>query len=198
MWNTAAMIRIQRAAGRPETRWKNGGGVTRELAVSPPGSGFADFGWRISIASVTAGGPFSVFPATDRELVVLEGVLRLSIEGRGEVVVHPGSPSVRFPGDVPCVGEPQAAPVADLNVMTRRGEFSSRTTWIAVARRSSIHARAVRTFVLAVDPVTLIARDLAYELHAHDLAELQPEDRDVALVAHSSRCLLIELTPSGA
>jgi environmental stress-induced protein Ves len=192
------MIRIQRAAGRAETRWKNGGGVTRELAVSPPGSGFADFRWRISIATVTAGGPFSVFPATDRELVVLNGALRLSIEGRGEVLVQSGSPSVRFAGDVPCIGEPQDAPVTDVNVMTRRGEFSSRTEWLAIERQNTIRARARRTFLLAVDPVTLIARDLAYELHAHDLAELEPEDGDVSLVAHSARGLLIELTPSGA
>lgn len=190
------MIRIQRAAGRAEMQWKNGGGVTQEVAVSPPGSGFADFNWRISIATVTAGGPFSVFPTTDRELVVLKGTLRLAIEGRGEVVVQPGSSSVRFAGDVPCIGEPQDAPVTDVNVMTRRGEFSSRTTWLAVERQSTVRARAARTFLLAVDPVTLIARDLAYELHAHDLAELEPEDADVALVAHSARSLLIELTPS--
>lgn len=190
------MIRIQRAAGRVETRWKNGGGVTREIAVSPPGSGFADFSWRISIASVSAGGPFSVFPATDRELVVLAGALRLSIEGRGDLVVQPGSPSVRFPGDAPCIGEPTEAPVTDLNVMTRRGEFSSQTTWLAVERRHAVRAQAARTFVVAVDPVTLIARELAYELHAQDLAELQPEDGEVALVARSARCLFIELTPS--
>jgi uncharacterized protein len=192
------MIRIQRAAGRAETQWKNGGGITREVAVSPPGSGFADFNWRISIATVTGGGPFSVFPTTDRELVVLKGALRLAIEGRGEVVVQPGSPSVRFAGDVPCIGEPQDAPVTDVNVMTRRGEYSSRTTWLAVERQNTVRARAARTFLLAVDPVTLIARDLAYELHAHDLAELEPEDADVALVARSARGLLIELTPAPA
>jgi len=192
------MIRIQRAAGRAETRWKNGGGVTQEVAVSPPGSGFADFRWRISIATVTGGGPFSVFPATDRELVVLNGVLRLSIEGRGEVVVRSGSPSVRFAGDVPCIGEPQEAPVTDLNVMTRRGEFSSRTSWLTVDRQNTLRARAGRTFLFAVDPVTLIARDLAYELHARDLAELEPEDGEVSLVAHSARIVLIELTPSAA
>jgi len=192
------MIRIQRAAGRAETRWKNGGGVTRQVAVSPPGSGLADFGWRISIATIAACGPFSVFPATDRELVVLKGVLRLSIEGRGEVVVQPGSPSVRFAADVPCVGEPQEAPVTDVNVMTRRGEFSSRTSWLTIERRHIVRAQAGRTFLLAADPVTLVARDLAYELHAHDLAEFEPEDGDVSLVAHSARGLLIELTPSAA
>jgi environmental stress-induced protein Ves len=172
--------------------WRNGGGITRELAVWPPGSGFSDFDWRISIASVTRGGPFSMFAGVERELAVLEGALRLSIDGQ-EVSVRPESPAVRFPGDVPCSGEPDEAPVADLDVMTRRGKFSSRMTWLAVARRHAIRAQAARTFVVAVDPLTLIARDLAYQLHAQDLAELQAEDGAVALTAHAARCILIEL-----
>ena len=188
------MIRIQRAAGRAEAPWKNGGGVTREVAAGPPGTGSADFDWRISIASVACGGPFSVFPGVDRELAVLEGALRLSIEGRAEVVVRPGSPPVQFPGDVPCAGDPGEASVTDLNVMTRRGKLSSRMTWISVERRHAVRAVAARTFILALDPVTLIAQDLAYSLHTQDLAELQPEDGDVALVAHSARCVLIALT----
>lgn len=192
------MIRIQRAAGRAETPWRNGGGVTREVAASPSGSGFADFDWRISIASVTRGGPFSVFPGADRELAVLAGELRLSIEGHADVIVRPRSPSIHFPGEVPCVGDPGDAPVTDLNVMTRRGKLASRMSWIEVARRHVIRALATRTFVIAVDPVTLIAHDLAYELHAQDVAEVQPEDGDVALIAHSSRCVLVELIPGSS
>ena len=188
------MIRIQRAAGRAEVPWRNGGGITREVAAWPPGTGSADFDWRISIASVTRGGPFSLFPGVDRELAVLDGVLRLSVEGRPEVAVRPGSQPVRFPGDVPCAGDPDGAPVTDLNVMARRGKQSSHIAWIAVERQNVVRALAARTFVLAVDPVTLIARGLAYQLHAQDLAELQPEEGDVALVAHSARCIVIELT----
>jgi environmental stress-induced protein Ves len=188
------VIRIQRAAGRAEAPWKNGGGVTREVAAWPPGAGFAELDWRISIASVTREGPFSIFPGVDRELVVLDGALRLSIEGRADVTVSPGSPPVQFPGDVPCSGDPGAASVTDLNVMTRRGKLSSRMTWIAVGREQALRAVAARTFVLAADAVTLVSRGLAYQLHVQDLAELQPEDGDVTLVAHSARCVLIELT----
>src|SRR5262245_19484506 len=120
------MIRIQRAAGRAETPWRNGGGVTREVAVAPPGSGSGDFDWRISIATVTRGGPFSVFPGVDREITVFDGALRLSVDGRAAVVMQPGSASVHFPGDVPCAGDPDSdSSVTDLNVMTRRGKLSS-------------------------------------------------------------------------
>ena len=188
------MIRICRAAGRADAPWKNGGGVTREVAAYPRGSGAGEFDWRISIASVSRGGPFSVFPGVDRELAVLEGALSLSIEGRAEVSARSGSPPIHFPGDVPCLGEPHVLPVTDLNVMTRRGKFSSRMTWLAVERQHTVRAVTARTFVLAVDAVTLISRGLAYQLHAQDLAELQPEDGDVILAAHCARCILIELT----
>lgn len=188
------MIRIQRAAGRVAAPWKNGGGTTCEAAAWPPGTGSAEFDWRISIANVTRGGPFSAFPGVDRALAVLKGTLRLCIEGREEIRVQPGSPAVHFPGDVPCNGEPQDGAVADLNVMTRRGKLSSHLTWITVERRHTLTANAHRTFVLALDPLTLIARGLAYQLHAQDLAELQPEDGDVGLVAHTAHCIFIELS----
>jgi environmental stress-induced protein Ves len=188
------MIRIQRAAGRAPAPWKNGGGVTCEVAAWPPGTGSGEFDWRISIASVTRGGPFSAFPGVDRALAVLTGTLRLAIEGREEILLQPGSPSVHFPGDVPCHGEPQDAAVTDLNVMTRRGKLSSRLAWITVDRQHTITANAHRTFVLVLDPLTLISRGLAYQLHAQDLAELQPEDGEVGLVAHTAHCIFIELS----
>jgi environmental stress-induced protein Ves len=188
------VIRIQRASGRVEAPWKNGGGVTREVAAYPPGTGSGDFDWRISIASVSRGGPFSVFPGVDRELAVLEGTLRLSIAGRPEISVRPGSPPARFAGDVPCEGAPGDTPVTDLNVMTRRGKHSSQLTWLSIERQHMVHARSARTFILAVDALTLVSRGLAYQLHAQDLAELQPEDGDVTLLAHTARCILIELT----
>ena len=43
--------------------WKNGGGITTEIWVSPEGSGLAGvpFDWRVSIADVATDGPFSKF-----------------------------------------------------------------------------------------------------------------------------------------
>ena len=33
---------------RPSMPWKNGGGETTEIAVSPPGAGLDDFDWRVA------------------------------------------------------------------------------------------------------------------------------------------------------
>jgi environmental stress-induced protein Ves len=114
------MIRILRAAGRVATPWKNGGGVTREVAVWPPGSDLNTFDWRISIAEVRDAGPFSVFENIDRALTILEGRMALAFPDR-VVELDAHSAPLAFPGDVPCFGTPRGGPVTDLNVMTRRG-----------------------------------------------------------------------------
>lgn len=114
------MIRLLPAADRVTVPWKNGGGLTREIAVWPPGADFDTFHWRVSMAEVREAGPFSVFPGIDRTLAVLRGRLRLTI-GDGRVELGPSDPPYAFLGDVPCHGEPIHGPVTDLNVMTRRG-----------------------------------------------------------------------------
>ncbi len=58
------------AAGRVERPWKNGGGMTADVAASPPGAGMDGFDWRVSIARVEADGPFSVFPGVDRTMAL--------------------------------------------------------------------------------------------------------------------------------
>lgn len=55
------------------TPWKNGGGITRELACYPAGASMQDFIWRISIADVGQSGPFSRFPGIDRIITLLDG-----------------------------------------------------------------------------------------------------------------------------
>ena len=89
-------MRLLPAADRVPVPWKNGGGVTREVAAFPDGAGFDDFLWRISMAEVRADGPFSVFPGVDRVLAVLEGRLRLAVEGLAPIEVGPDSPPAIF------------------------------------------------------------------------------------------------------
>jgi environmental stress-induced protein Ves len=59
-------MRILRAENYRRMQWKNGGGETAEIAVSPDSAGLDDFDWRISMATGQAsGGPFSMpFPGS--------------------------------------------------------------------------------------------------------------------------------------
>ncbi|HEV7980797.1 HutD family protein [Amycolatopsis sp.] len=70
-------ISVLRWADHVPVPWKNGGGVTREVA-----GGFSDFGWRVSVADVSTSGPFSVFPGVDRTIMGVEGSgMVLSLDG---------------------------------------------------------------------------------------------------------------------
>ncbi len=122
------MITLLPAADRVAVPWKNGGGITREVAVFPPGAGMDAFDWRVSMAEVRDSGPFSPFSGIDRNLTVLEGRLRLEMGGE-TLVLEPGE-KLAFAGDVPVHATP-LRPVVDLNVMTRRSHASAQVTSIS-------------------------------------------------------------------
>lgn len=158
------MTRVLSAADRVAVPWKNGGGITREVAVWPSGAGFETFHWRVSMAEVREAGPFSAFPGIDRTLAVLRGRLRLILEDRS-VELGPGEAPYSFPGDVPCHGEPMEGPVTDLNVMTRRGVISAQVARIA-------NGTAAATLVVATARCVLSAGDERIPLAEFDAALL--------------------------
>jgi environmental stress-induced protein Ves len=110
------------ASDRKPAPWKNGGGVTVEVAIHPEGASLDGFAWRISLATVASDGPFSLFPGIDRTLTVLTGAgIDLAVAGQSIKRLDPGSLPFSFPGDVPTAATLVAGPIEDLNVMTRRG-----------------------------------------------------------------------------
>lgn len=152
-------MRILRASDRTAVPWKNGGGVTMEVAVFPPGAGFDDFGWRISIARINQGGPFSIFPDIDRELGMLEGCVMLTIAGRDAIDLSPDAEPVHFPGDVPTSAELVSRSATDLNVMTRRGAFASHMT-----RSTNIVVESGVVAVFAFPLAAIIVQDKGMDI----------------------------------
>lgn len=103
--------------------WKNGGGTTTEIVVSPAGAGLDAFDWRVSMARVESGGPFSLFPGIDRTLAIVEGGgIKLTIGGAIPVGLDAGSQPLAFAADIQTHAILTGGPVTDLNVMTRRGK----------------------------------------------------------------------------
>ena len=98
--------------------WRNGGGVTAEVARSPEGPGESPFDWRVSFAEVAQSGGFSLFPGVERTIVLLAGPPMLLRLPHHEHVLRMHEP-FRFDGaaEVHCTVE---APTRDLNVMVRR------------------------------------------------------------------------------
>ncbi|WP_034944958.1 HutD/Ves family protein [Erwinia oleae] len=102
----------------PISRWRNGGGETREVVSFPPG--IADFSWRISIATLAADGPFSLFPGIDRVITLLEGdgvSLYTNDEEKQRLVRHR---PFAFAGEEAIFCRLTGSISSDFNVMTRR------------------------------------------------------------------------------
>ncbi|MFI8257341.1 HutD family protein [Streptomyces filamentosus] len=118
--------RLFRAQDRTATSWRNGGGVTREVAAGPAGAGLDDFAWRVSLADVAAGGPFSSFPGVDRVITVVEGPgMELTVDGTPHTVAEPYAP-FPFSGDAVTECRLLGGPLVDFNVMTRRATTTAR------------------------------------------------------------------------
>ncbi|MES2745062.1 MAG: HutD family protein [Bdellovibrionota bacterium] len=101
--------------------WKNGGGSTTELAISPPEASVeSGFDWRISLADLDGSGPFSAFPGFDRIITQISGeAMTLRHAGRTAILLARNEP-YSFEGELAtdCILHGRAQ---DFNVMTRRG-----------------------------------------------------------------------------
>ncbi len=139
------------AATRPEVPWKNGGGVTRPVA-SWPGKA-REFGWRLSLADVASAGPFSVFPGISRLMGILEGRLRLEVQGQAAVELAAGGPAFAFPGDAPTYGAPVGGLVRDINLMFDPESYGATLDYAAAGVERP--AGAAAHLILALDALTL-------------------------------------------
>jgi uncharacterized protein len=175
-----AALTALRDAARAAVAWKNGGGLTREVAVHPRGSDLGAFDWRVSIAEIRAPGPFSSFPNVERRMAVLSGALSISVDGCPAMRLTAESRPLAFPGEAPAFAAPLAGPVTDLNVMTRRGRFASRLARCRIERSSAVETHATVTLLIA-------AAELELSCGAQRLA-LAP--LDAALIACRRQCAI--------
>lgn len=143
-------VRILRSADRAPSAWKNGGGITHEVAAEPPGAGLDDFGWRVSLAEVASGGPFSAFPQVDRVITLVSGHgMELSVDGVPTELAEPGVPFA-FSGDAAVDCRLLDGPVVDFNVMTRRGRFAATVETMAAGRREVTAAGPTTILIVAL------------------------------------------------
>lgn len=161
-------IEILRARDRLATPWKNGGGVTREIAVFPPGASLDAFTWRVSMASVTAGGPFSLFPGVNRVLAVLEGDLDLEFADGRAAHLTPASTPLAFPGDLQARARTPGASVTDLNIMVRRGRVEARVELVRLVGSHVLAGGETTLFFFTSPGARLQSAGAGLDLGAYD------------------------------
>lgn len=142
-------LTIRRREEHRRMPWKNGLGVTEEIAIAPDGAALADpFLWRLSSALVQADGPFSLFPGYDRTLVVVDGAgMILDVDGKRTALARFGDPFV-FPGEASVMSTLSEGPIRDFNVMALRGNVRTRTLLVLASEGTTITATAGETTVV--------------------------------------------------
>ena len=181
----------------PAAPWKNGGGSTTQIAVWPPGAGLDDFDWRISVAAITAGGPFSRFAGIERSLLLLEGAaVRLSIDGAPAIVLDAHYPLLRFAGEAEVMAHVSGATL-DFNVMTRRASCRHTLTQWQAPRQLVRAGAATLLFVAGDGPVTVGNGLQQFVLQRHDSLLLDDSDEDTWLLdaAAPTAMVLVDLFP---
>ena len=142
MAGSMATLTLLRGAALVAAPWKNGGGVTREVAAFPQGAGLDAFVWRVSIADVAQAGPFSRFAGIDRTLVLLSGagmLLDEKVETSTTNTLALTQPLdlAQFAGEAQIDARLVDGATRDFNLMVRRGAAVGETeVWRGATQRS--------------------------------------------------------------
>lgn len=119
-WHTLAL------SDCPPQAWRNGGGITHELATWPEPQAWR---WRASVARIDRDGDFSAFDGVQRGFAVLTGEGVTLTWPTHHLSLTPESPPVSFAGAPACHARLHGGPTMDFNLMTRgmRAELIQQT-----------------------------------------------------------------------
>lgn len=194
-----AVVHLRRRDAR-RIPWRNGRGVTEELALWPASADFErlDFDWRVSRSRVGVAGPFSPFPGYERILLV--------VAGEGLVLSHGAEAPrarlrrlepYRFSGDWPTEAELARGEVSDFNVIFRRERCEATAEALALGRRGLreelqpghaflhvLSGSATARVTAEEEPIALADGDSLWmrELARAEELDLRGESADCALV----------------
>lgn len=167
-------MNVLRSENHRRMPWKNGGGETVEIAVFPPQADLSAFGWRVSMATVASDGPFSVFAGIDRTLSILEGEgMELDIGGREPVVLTRTSQPMAFPADATTSARLVSGTIIDVNVMTRRGQWTHRVERRMFEGDHPLDAEGGVTLLLSLGNLRIDSGEHAEELTRLDCAIIE-------------------------
>ncbi|MFE7174089.1 HutD family protein [Streptomyces sp. NPDC057616] len=187
-------VHVLRADERPAVPWKNGGGLTREVASAPSRAGMSDFAWRVSLADVAEAGPFSRFEGVDRIITLVDGPgMVLTVDGTAHTVAEPYVP-FPFSGEATTDCRLLGGGLVDFNVMVRRGRA---TAHVEIVRdRVAVSALADTTLLVVVLDGSAVLETSAVALDRFDAA-LIADVRDEPLKVNGVAAL-VTLTGAAA
>jgi hypothetical protein len=114
------------------SRWRNGGGETRELLAWPSAD---DWIWRMSVAEVAASGPFSRFEGVQRWFAVLQGAgVRLQVDESEHTLTSSSAPFC-FDGASATHCQLLSGATQDFNLMIRQQQTTAQMSRVSADLR---------------------------------------------------------------
>jgi uncharacterized protein len=180
------MMQIIRFTDLQQTPWKNGKGITREIAIARVGDALI---WRLSIADVGIDGPFSKFEGLSRILTVIEGQ-GMELISHDETLKADCAVPVSFDGALEIQSRLKAGPLRDLNLIYNPSFCTGHAEVITGASKHSIEAKPLRITALhcIVGAVSLCETEL---LHKGDTAVIEGDAFQFAI---SVNCQALVIT----
>jgi environmental stress-induced protein Ves len=117
------------------TPWKNGGGVTVDIAFDEASRGEV---WRFSRTPITTAGPFSDYTGFDRHQMLISGSGLVLQTPDGEIDVRRPFRPVRFDGAASIVSRLETGPVEVINLMGLRSRVQLALTVLDAGRTHSL------------------------------------------------------------
>lgn len=187
-------ITLLTAAARAPQAWRNGGGVTFEVArAAAPAGAALEFLWRVSIARVERAGPFSSFAGFERLITVIDGT-GMTLRGLApeDIELRPCE-VLCFDGAASVAGLLPGGPVSDLNVIYDPRRCRARLTIIEHALRERRAACAHLLLLnLADGPIECSCDGGSQRMELHDALWIRAPDAIVSC-ARLERAAMIEI-----
>ena len=158
---------VVRLADVPPTPWRNGGGVTRELAAWPAAD---DWRWRMSVADIDSSGPFSRFDGVQRWFAVLGGAgVELEVNGERQRLTA-ADPPFCFDGAAATDCRLLNGKTQDFNLMRRQGGGPSRMRRVSESLLVMVDAPKTIAVYAMNTGASVLFDDEKLDLPAHSLA----------------------------
>jgi environmental stress-induced protein Ves len=166
-----AMLRLIRQSEMTEGPWRNGMGVSWEIASHKP-AGAAEFSWRFAKARIDRDVPFSIYPGVDRVFMQISGNgLDLEFEGGHVLTVHESNVPHAFACDIPLTCKLRDGPCFDLNLFTARGVYQAEASVLKLSGMETLDLANIEAVFFALQgSVVLSGQGGAVQLQMGDAA----------------------------
>ncbi len=130
-------------------RWRNGAGITHEIAREPAQGEL--FSWRLSLASLQVSGPFSSYAGYQRCVALVAGRgFRLHIGAGQTQELRTAGNHVLFDGAAATRCELLDGPCTDLSLIVREPGIIDHASLLAIGSEQDLKSPAARTLLLFV------------------------------------------------